>query len=96
MSVEKLMSVKNCLFVRRCTEKRSCEIFDNYFEVDAYSKNTRGNNTILKLPTVKTEFERKGFYFFRAKLYNDLPRDVQKQSNHLSFKRELTKNFKFF
>ena len=69
MSIEKLMIVKNCLFVRRCTEKCSCEIFDNYFEVNAHWKNTRSNNALLKLHKVKREFERKGFYFFGAKLY---------------------------
>ena len=96
MSIEKLMSFKNCLFVRRCIEKRSCEIFDNFFEVNAHSKNTHGNSTLLKLPKVKTEFERKGFYFFGAKLYRLMTyQDMSKSKvSHLSFKRELIKNFK--
>ena len=78
--------------VRRYTEKR---FFDNYFEINAHSKNTRGNNTLLKLPKVKTEFERKGFYFFGAKLYNDPPRDVRKQSNYFSFKDSLLRILNF-
>ena len=67
---------------------------DDYFEINTHSKNTSSNNTLFKLPKVKTEFERKGFYFFGAKLYNDLPKAIQKQNNYFSFKQELIKDFK--
>ena len=46
--------------------------FEKYFTNIAqrkfilHSKNTTGNNSLLKLPGVKLEFERKGFYFFGA------------------------------
>jgi len=40
-------------------DKRLCENFHDYFKLLRHTKNTRGNNSLLKLPTVKLEFERK-------------------------------------
>ena len=32
---------------------------------------------MLKLPSIRPEFERKGFNFFGAKMYNELPNSVR-------------------
>ena len=82
----KSMTLINCLFVRKCMDKRLCENFDEYFNLLHHSKNTRGNNTLLKLPSVKLEFERKGFYFFSAKVYNELPNKVRQIDDFEKFK----------
>ena len=82
----KSMTLINCLFVRKCMDKRLCENFDEYFNLLHHSKNTRGNNTLLKLPSVKLEFERKGFYFFGAKVYNELPNKVRQIDDFEKFK----------
>ena len=55
--------LRNCLFVRKCIDKSLCDNFNEYFQLLSHSRNTRGNNSSLKLPSVKLEFERKGFIF---------------------------------
>lgn len=92
-NIKKLINVKSCLFVRKCLEKLLCNVFDDYFEINSHSQNTRGNNTLLKLPRIKIEFERKGFYFSGAILYNKLPRELQNQNDFKSFKKLLVKDF---
>lgn len=80
------ITLNNCLFIRKCVDKSLCKNFDEYFKLIQHSKNTRGNNSLLKLPSVKLEFERKGFYFFGAKMYNELPNSVRQIKDFEKFK----------
>ena len=41
---------------------------------------------LIKLPSVKLEFERKGFYFFGFKMYNGLPNSVRQIKDFEKFK----------
>ena len=59
----------------------SCEVFQNYFERLNHLHNIRNNNLSLKLPKVRTEFGRKGFYFLGAKAFNDFPLSVRMLCN---------------
>lgn len=86
---EQSMALNNCLFVRKCLEKMLCENFHDYFELLSHTKNTRGNNSSIKLPRVKLEFERKGFYFFGAKVYNELPGEIRQIVEFSGFKKAL-------
>jgi len=90
---EHSMSLNNCLFVRKCMDRRLCANFHDYFTLLQHTKNTRGNNSLLKLPRVKLEFERKGFYFFGAKVYNELPNEIRQLSEFESFKKSLKDQF---
>ena len=67
----------------------NCDNFHDYFSVQKHSYHTRGNNTLLKLPKVKLEFERKGFYFFGAKIYNELPNEIRSIKEFKKFKEAL-------
>ena len=49
------------------------ESFDNYFHMISHSKGTRNNNISIKLPKIKLEVAKQGFYFGGAKLFNGLP-----------------------
>ena len=64
----------------------NCDIFNHYFKLNEHIKDTRNGDTLLLLPEVKLEFERKGLYFYGAKLYNELPRELRKQETFLTFK----------
>ena len=80
------MTLINYLFVPKCMDKRLCENFDEYFNLLRHSKNTRGNNMLHKLPSVKLEFARKGFYFFGAKVYKEPPNKVWQIDDFEKFK----------
>ena len=87
--IETTMNIRTCLFVRKCMEKKLCDAFNEYFEVSDHSKATRNNKSLLILPRVRLEFERKSFYFFGAKIYNELPLDIRREINYIKFKQSL-------
>ena len=91
--IETTMRVRTCLFVRKCMENKLCNDFNEYFKVANHSKNTRNNKSLLVLPQVKLEFERKAFYFFGAKIYNELPLDIRKEKSYNIFKQRLIQNY---
>ena len=49
------------------------ELFEEYFEKTDRKYATRNNLNSVKLPKVKLETGRKGFYFLAAKAFNALP-----------------------
>ena len=55
---------------------------------------TRNQGHFLKLPKVKLEFGKKGFYFYGATLYNGLPKSIRGLENFNDFKLHL-KRFNF-
>ena len=91
--IETTMRVRTCLFVRKCMENKLCNDFNEYFKVANHSKNTRNNKSLLVLPQVKLEFERKAFYFFGDKIYNELPLDIRKEKSYNIFKQRLMQNY---
>ena len=53
-----------CLFVKKCLLKTfESEIFNGYFTCHHHEKNTRNNKYGVKLPKVKLELARHGFFF---------------------------------
>ena len=89
--IGKAIQIKNCLFVRRCLENMNCDIFNHYLKLNEHNRDTRNGDILLLLPKVKLEFKRKGFYFYGAELYNELPRELRKQETFLGFKTLLPK-----
>ena len=59
-------------------DAKLCNDLNGYFKLVNHSRNTRNDNSLLILPLVKLEFERKAFHFFGAKIYNELPLDLGK------------------
>ena len=91
--IENTMKLRSCLFVRKCLEKRLCNVFDDYFQVKEHSQNTRNNNSLLVLPRVKLEYERKTLYFYGAKIYNELPLAIRKLDKFNEFESHLKTYF---
>ena len=65
--------VKKCL-----NEEFASNIFDNYFLMIDHSMSPRNNKHCIRLPPVKLEVVRRGFYFTGGTLYNSLPIDIRK------------------
>ena len=69
-----LMRKAACKLVRNIVDdKIENKFFCNYFELSEHSHNTRNKNILIRLPKIRTEFGRKGFYFQGGKFYNKLP-----------------------
>ena len=54
-------------------DKIENKFFCNYFELREHSHNTKNKIILIRLPKIRTEFGRKGFYFQGGKFYNELP-----------------------
>ena len=60
-------------FVFRCLNKTAPDAFHDNFEKVDHQKATRVNGRNLKIPKVKPESAKSGFYFSGVKIYNALP-----------------------
>jgi hypothetical protein len=87
--IEMTMKIRNCLFVRKCLDKLVCENFHDYFKINNRNIKTRNSLSLLALPRVRLEIERKAFYFYGAKQYNELPSSIRNDENFDSFKSSL-------
>ena len=59
-----------------------------------HSVNTRDNKHWIRLPPVKLEFARRGFYFTGGTLCNSLPIDIKKIDSVNIFKKKVSEFFK--
>ena len=71
----------------------TCDSFKTYFTLENHARETRNNEYLLKLPTIRTEYARKSFYFMGAKLYNDLPLELRKIESYRDFENSITEHF---
>ena len=78
-----------CIFVRRCLDGACCENFDDFFTKIEHSQNTRNNKYLLRLPNLRTEFAKKSAQFMAAKMYNDQPLEIKKESSCSLFSDKL-------
>ena len=85
-SIETLKLKRTVVFVHQCIKQDVNENFRNYFETFETGRNTRNSGTCLRLPKVKLQAARKAFYFLGAKMYNDLPLGVRRETNTNNFK----------
>ena len=71
-SVVNANKVRACKLVRKCIDKDISDAFQGYFNSNAHTVRTR-NQSLLKIPKIKTEFARTSFRFMGATVYNELP-----------------------
>ena len=82
------------VMVNKCVNKEfNCDIFNSNFEAVEHEINTRNNLYGIKLPRVKLEVARRGFYFAGGNLYNSLPLAIRKVDRTLIFKERVSRNF---
>ena len=84
---------ETCKAVRICLDGKSCENFQNYFDLQKCEIRTRNVGCMVKLPRVKLNVARNSFYFYGAKLYNELPIDIRRCKNFDFFSNLLRKHF---
>ena len=83
------------MLVRKCLQQQTNSVtFNNYFEILSHTMETRNDNYLLRLPQVKLETAKQGFYYGGAKLYNSLPLKLRMEPHLNKFKILLT-DFKF-
>ena len=63
--------------VKKCLSVGVCPSFRNYFQKLEHKVSTRNNGKLLKIPKVKLEFARSGFFFMGARIFNFLPKEVR-------------------
>ena len=81
------------MLVKSCLDQNSCDSFNNYFDYLNHSMGTRNNNISVKLPRIKLESTKKGFYYYGAVEFNKLPRDIRELRSIMLFKRALQQHF---
>ena len=74
--------------VFKCLNGLAPEVFSDTFEIISHQKETRGNNSKLRLPKVKSESGRKTFSFQGALVFNDLPSELRKEISLLNFRQK--------
>jgi len=67
--------------VKKCLDKGTSSNFHEYFTINAHKISTRNQNTLLKIPKVKLEFTKSGFFFQGVKLFNPLPVEIRKSGD---------------
>ena len=89
-SIKNLAKRERVLLVKSCLCKESNEEFNNYFKLIEHKYKTRNNSKSIKLPPVKLELAKQGFYFSGGVLYNSLPVEIEDTDCYRKFK-ELVK-----
>ena len=92
-SIEAGVKKRSCNLVFDTLQGNVCDALKDYFVINAHGKNTRNDQHLVKLPQVKTEFARKGFYYLAGKEFNDLPLSAKKIQSRFLFKRVLENHF---
>lgn len=64
-----------------------CDDFSNYFQFIKHTKRTRNNGYFLKIPRVKLEFARSGFFSMGVKNFNSLPIEIRQTESFRDFKK---------
>ena len=86
------MGKHTVLLVRKCLDGNACKTSNEYFEFNHYSKSTRNTNLLLKVPRVKLDMAKAGFFIMRVKCYNSLPLEIRK--SQLDYREKVNNYFK--
>ena len=75
-SIKNFANRERVLLAKSCLCKESNEEINNYFKLLEHKCQTRNNSKRIKLPPVKLELAKQGFYFCGGVLYNSLSIEV--------------------
>ena len=89
LSPEKSNIKRACVLVHNILNNDICDSLQSRITTHDQIKTTKNNNCIATFPRIKTEYARKGFYYMKTKLYNDLPIDVRTAENKRDFIEKL-------
>ena len=80
---------KACCLVKKCLLGKTNVLMSDYFEIINHQQNTRNRNALIRLPRIRLEVARSGFFFMGGKLYNTLPVELRSLENLKSFKNKI-------
>ena len=66
-SIKGIMEKHTVLLVQKCLDWNAWNTFNKYFEFNHHNKSTR-NNVLLKVPRVKLEIAKAGFFFYGSEI----------------------------
>ena len=90
LSINNFLRKKACSFAFDCLNGTVCFPFKNQFErLNHNAANTRCNGKTAKLPKVKLDFSRRGFYFMGASIFHSLPLRLKNTNSRLLFRKTL-------
>ena len=92
-SLANMQNIQCADFVFRCLNKTAPDVFHDHFEKVDHQKATRANGGNLKIPKVKTESAKRGFYFYGVMIYNALPLHLKTERFYLPLKQGLKEHF---
>ena len=87
--IRDLQRKKLCSLTFRCIKNDVGKNFENYFEIIDGKHGTRNNRMSVRLPKVRLESAKNGFYFLGGKTYNELPIDIRKAETLNDFNMRL-------
>ena len=93
-SIVQSLYKRACKTVRQCLDKEMCTNFHDYFSINEHNRNTRNMAALINIPKVKLEFATQSFYFYGAKIYNDLPIEIRQEQHYRKFLSLLNEHFK--
>ena len=92
-SVVSANKIRTCKLVRKYIDKDICDTFQGYFEINDQNMRTRNNQSLVKLPKIKTEYARKSLRYMAAKIYNELPINIWKTESFNAYEQHLKQHF---
>ena len=92
-SFANMQNIQCADFVFRCLNNTAPDVFHDHFEKVDHQKAARANGRNLKIPKVKTESAKRGFYYSGVKIYNALPSHLKTERFYLPFKQGLKEHF---
>lgn len=88
----KLIQKHAVLIIGRCLSDEVCYSFRKYFIMSKHASTTRNNGKLLKIPKVKLEFARSGFFFMGTSIFNAMPVNIR-ESHGSDFRDKVRKHF---
>ena len=91
--IYRLIEKKSVLVVKKSLAGMLCDNFTGYFQYNISNKPTRSKNWLLKIPKVKLEFAKVGFFSMGVKNFNALPIEIRQTPSFLKFKEKCNEFF---
>ena len=79
-----------CNLVKTILTGNVCKNFKNYYTMNEHNINTKNQGFLVKVPKVKLEFAKSGFFFMGAKVFNTLPLEIRQTPDLGTFHRKVS------
>ena len=91
--ISRLIEKRSVLLVKKSLAGLLCDNFTGYFQYNMHNKSTKNQNLLLRVPKVKLEFAKFGFFSMGVKNFNALPIEIRQTSSFSDFKKQCDEFF---